>query len=62
MSNKITEEGIRDIVRKALQERLVKKETEVIAEVIEEVKTEEVSDDQWYQGTLFESLKKRWAK
>jgi len=62
MSNKITEDSIRQIVRKVLQERQAKKETEVITEVVEQTETKKVSDDQWYNNALFDSLKKRWTK
>ena len=65
MSKKITEQQLRQIVRKVLQEKLAKKETEVVTEDVEETieeTKEEVSNDQWYQNNLFESLKRKWAK
>ena len=69
MSKKITEQQLRQIVRKVLQEKLAKNEAEVVTEVVEENATEaakeskeEISNDQWYQSTLFESLKRKWTK
>ena len=65
MSKNITEEQLRQIVRKVLQEKLAKKETEVVTENVEEATIEtkeEISNDQWYQNTLFESLKRKWTK
>ena len=72
MSKGITEEQLRQIVRKVLQEKLAKNETEVVTETVEEdapettetvtETKEEVSNDQWYQNTLFESLKRKWTK
>ena len=66
MSKGITEEELRKIVRKVLQEKLAKKETEVVTETEEkapEVTTEEkASNDEWYGNTLFESLKRKWTK
>jgi histone H3/H4 len=68
MSKGITEQQLRQIVRKVLQEKLAKNETEVVAEAVEEGTPEtteikeEVSNDQWYQNTLFESLKRKWTK
>ena len=67
MSKKITEQQLRQIVRKALQEKLAKKETEVVTETTEgatpEVATkEEISDKEWYHNNLFDSLKKKWTK
>ena len=69
MSKNITEQQLRQIVRKVLQEKLANKETKVVTETVEESTPgaateakEEISNDQWYQGTLFESLKRKWAK
>jgi histone H3/H4 len=69
MSKGITEQQLRQIVRKVLQEKLAKNQTEVVTEAVEEATPEtvtetkeEISNDQWYQGTLFESLKRKWAK
>ena len=69
MSKGITEQQLRQIVRKVLQEKLAKNEAEVVTETVEETTPEtatetkeEISNDQWYQGTLFESLKRKWAK
>ena len=56
------------MIHHALQ-KFAKNETEVVAEVVEENVTEaveeskeEISNDQWYQSTLFESLKRKWTK
>ena len=68
MSKNITEQQLRQIVRKVLQEKLAKNKTEVVAETVEEgapeitETMEEISNDQWYQNTLFESLKRKWTK
>ena len=71
MSKNINEQQLRQIVRKVLQEKLAKNETQAATETIEEVaevapetveEPKEVSNDQWYQNTLFESLKRRWTK
>ena len=67
MSKGITEQGLRQIVRKVLQEKLAKKRTEVVTETTEEkaaeVTTEErTSNDEWYGNTLYESLKRKWTK
>jgi histone H3/H4 len=69
MSKGITEQQLRQIVRKALEEKLVKKEKEVVTEAVEKdvpetvaETTKEISNDQWYQNTLFESLKRKWTK
>ncbi len=72
MSKGITEQQLRQIVRKVLQEKLAKNETEVVAETVKEdapdtteTVTEtkkEASNDQWYQNNLFESLKRKWTR
>jgi histone H3/H4 len=72
MSKGITEQQLRQIVRKVLQEKLAKNEAEVVTETVEEdapestetatETNEEISNDQWYQNTLFESLKRKWTK
>jgi len=68
MSNKVSENTIRKIVRKVLQEKLHKNIQTETTEVNEEreatevVTEEQTSNDEWYQNTLFESLKKRWTK
>jgi hypothetical protein len=65
MSKNITEQQLRQIVRKVLREKLAKNEAEVVTETVEEntPKTkEEISNDQWYQNNLFESLKRKWTK
>lgn len=67
MSKKITEQQLRQIVRKVLQEKLAKNEAEVVTETVEEEASttatkEEISNDQWYQNNLFESLKRKWTK
>jgi len=67
MSKKITEQQLRQIVRKALQEKFAKNETEVVTETTEEnapetTETIAETNDQWYQNTLFESLKRKWTK
>tara|TARA_R110000744_G_scaffold373519_2_gene485727 strand:- start:5574 stop:6218 length:645 start_codon:yes stop_codon:yes gene_type:complete len=63
MSKGITEQELRGIVRKVLKEKLAKKETKVVTEVATEERAEEkVSNDEWYGNTLYESLKRKWAK
>ena len=72
MSKNITKDQLRQVVRKVIQERFAKNEAEVITEAVEENAPEtkeviaetkkEVSNDQWYQNSLFESLKRKWAK
>ena len=68
MSKGITKDQLRQVVRKVIQERFAKNETEVITETVEEgapettETKEEISNDQWYQNTLFESLKRKWTK
>ena len=65
MSKNITEQQLRQLVRKVLQEKLAKRKPEVVAENVEEATIEtkeEISNDQWYQNTLFESLKRKWTK
>ena len=68
MSKGITKDQLRQVVRKVIQERFAKNETEVITETVEEgapettEAKEEISNDQWYQNTLFESLKRKWTK
>jgi hypothetical protein len=67
MSKAITEQTLRQIVRKALQEKLAKNETEVVTETVEEkveetTVEEKISDDEWYHGNLFESLKRKWIR
>ncbi len=58
MSNKITEEQVRQIIRNVLKENTVKETKEVIAETKEET----TSNDEWYGNSLYESLKRRWTK
>tara|TARA_Y100000593_G_scaffold84387_1_gene159773 strand:- start:931 stop:1566 length:636 start_codon:yes stop_codon:yes gene_type:complete len=60
MSKSITEQEIRQIVRKVLQEKLATRGS--TTEAPETVASKEISNDEWYQGTLFESLKRKWAK
>ena len=66
MSKKITEQQLRQVVRKVLQEKLAKNETveEDVPDTTETVTEtkEEASNDQWYQNSLFESLKRKWTK
>ena len=67
MSKNITEQQLRQIVRKVLREKLAKNEAEVVTETVEEEASttatkEEISNDQWYQNNLFESLKRKWTK
>ena len=65
MSKGITEQQLRQIVRKVLQEKLAKNQTEVVTEAVEEPSTEveeKISNDQWYRSNLFESLKRKWTK
>ena len=63
MSKGITEQELRGIIRKVLKEKLTKEEAEVVTETVAEEKTEEkVSNDEWYGSTLYESLKRKWAK
>jgi len=68
MSKGITKDQLRQVVRKVIQERFAKNETEVITETVEEgapettEAKEDISNDQWYQNTLFESLKRKWTK
>ena len=63
MSKGITEQELRGIVRKVLKEKLAKKETKVVTEVTTEERAEEkASNDEWYGSTLYESLKRKWAK
>ena len=67
MSKGITEQELRQIVRKVLQEKLAKNEVETLTESkeLDTTKTtpeEEISNDEWYGNTLYESLKKKWAK
>ena len=67
MSKGITEQELRQIVRRVLQEKLAKKETGIVTETTEEeaskVTTEEkTSNDEWYRGTLYDSLKRKWTK
>ena len=63
MSKGITEQELRGIIRRVLKEKLTKEEAEVVTETVAEEKTEEkVSNDEWYGSTLYESLKRKWAK
>jgi hypothetical protein len=49
----------RDEAAKRAKEKLKK---QGINEAQEEVVEETISNDEWYQSELFESLKKRWTK
>jgi hypothetical protein len=67
MSKKITEEAIRNMVRKVIQEKLQKNNLQETSETKEEQETDTIvedktSNDEWYHNTLFESLKRKWVK
>ena len=59
MSKGITEQELRQIVRKVLKERLIKKTPKPAPKAVVE---EQPSNDEWYGNTLYESLKRKWAK
>jgi hypothetical protein len=52
----------RDSDRREADKLKINEEEEELEESEEEVVEETVSNDQWYQSELFESLKKRWTK
>ena len=63
MSKTINEQTLRNIIRKALQEKFSKNTENTLNEnLTKEVKEVKTSDDDWYNNNLYESLKKRWTK
>jgi signal recognition particle GTPase len=63
MSQTINEQTLRNIIRKVLQEKFSKNTENTLNEnLTKEVKEVKTSDDDWYNGNLYESLKKRWTK
>jgi len=59
MSKSITEQQLRGIVRKVLNEKLVKKGTKDVSKTPPK---EKISNDEWYGSSLYDSLKRKWAK
>ena len=64
MSNTMTENQLRKMIRKVLQEKFSPKVTTKPgpAVPVEVVTEEKVSNDEWYGNSLYESLKKEWTK
>lgn len=71
MSKTINESQLRQTIRKVLQEKLVKTTQteekpavaeETVKEIVQEKIEEKVSNDEWYQNSLFNSLKEKWTK
>jgi len=64
MSNTMTENQLRKMIRKVLQEKFTPKVTTKPgpAVPVEVVTEEKVSNDEWYGNSLYESLKKEWTK
>ena len=60
--NNLMAEQIKEDLEKIIQEILEDKEEEVIVEQEEPEAEEEVTDKEWYQGSLYESLVKKWTK
>ena len=59
MSKVITEQQLRGVIRKVLRKKFATQEAKVVTESTTEEKT---SNDEWYGSTLYESLKRKWAK
>ena len=62
MSKGIKEQELRQIVRKVLKERLIKKAPKPSPKAVAAVVEEQPSNDEWYGNTLYESLKRKWTK
>ena len=63
MSKTITESQLRKTIRKVLNEKFskVSKDSETSTDV-EEPTEEKITNDEWYNNSLFESLKKKWTE
>ena len=65
-NNNLKEDDLRKMIRKALNEKLNKKNAKVIREAPQATKEtgepEGPTNDDWYRSNLFESLRKKWAK